>query len=43
MSVPILTKFDPTTIALMQSILKQVVATMPVRHHTSSNQTARAR
>ncbi len=40
MSMPILTKFDPATIALMQSILKQVVARMPVRHRTSSNQTA---
>ncbi len=40
MSVPILTKFDPATIALMQTILKQAVARMPVRHRTSSNQTS---
>ncbi len=40
MSVPILTKFDPATIVLMQSILKQVVSRMPVLHRTSSNQTA---
>jgi hypothetical protein len=40
MSAPILTLFDPETIALMRSVLKQAVTSLPVHHRTPSNQTA---
>jgi hypothetical protein len=40
MSAPILTLFDPETIAVMRSVLKEAVAHLPVHHRTPSNQTA---
>jgi hypothetical protein len=40
MSAPILTSFDPETIALMRSVLKQAVAGLPAHHRTPANQTA---
>ena len=40
MSAPILTLFDPETIAVMRSVLNEAVADLPVHHRTPSNQTA---